>query len=55
MRLRLQTRLRKAELGNLGDVRPVGDGVNEMREHFRPGWRRYYVQRGAVKLTAVPA
>jgi putative addiction module killer protein len=43
----LVLRLRKAQLGNLGDVRPVGDGVFEMREHFGPGWRLYYVQRGA--------
>ncbi len=42
---RLQTRLRKAQLGNLGDVKPVGDGVFEMREHFGAGWRMYYVKR----------
>jgi putative addiction module killer protein len=47
-RRRLALRLRKAQLGNLGDVRPVGAGVSEMREHFGPGWRMYYVQRGAV-------
>ena len=45
-RRRLATRLRKATLGNLGDVKPVGDGVFEMREHFDPGWRMYYVRRG---------
>ncbi len=28
---RLATRLRKASLGNLGDVKPVGSGVYEMR------------------------
>ncbi len=39
-------RLRKAQLGNLGDVKPVGEGVFEMREHFGPGWRIYYTQRG---------
>jgi putative addiction module killer protein len=38
--------LRKVQLGNLGDVASVGDGVLEMREHFGPGWRMYYVQRG---------
>ena len=30
---RLVKRLRKAALGNLGDVKAVGDGVFEMREH----------------------
>ena len=47
-RKRLALRLRKAELGNLGDVKPVGGGVFEMREFFGPGWRMYYVQQGAV-------
>lgn len=45
-RQRLNKRLRKVQLGNLGDVEPVGEGVCEMREHFGPGWRMYYVQRG---------
>ena len=47
---RLLTRLRKATQGNLGDVKPVGKGVFEMREHFGLGWRMYYVQRGAVLI-----
>lgn len=47
---RLVARLRKASLGNLGDVKPVGEGVYEMREFFGPGWRLYYVQRGAVLI-----
>ena len=37
-RQRLNKRLRKAQLGNLGDVEPVGEGAFEMREHFGPGW-----------------
>lgn len=45
---RLVARLRKAQLGNLGDIKPVGDGIIEMREHFGPGWRMYYVQRDDV-------
>ncbi|CAK0776035.1 Addiction module killer protein [Gammaproteobacteria bacterium] len=47
---RLNARLRKAMLGNLGDVKPVGKGVFEMREYFGPGWRMYYIQRGAVLI-----
>ena len=42
-RVRLIKRLRKVQLGNLGDVEPVGQGVFEMREHFGPGWRMYYI------------
>lgn len=49
-RRRLIARLRKAQLGNLGDVKSVGAGVFEMRENFGPGWRMYYVQRGAVLI-----
>jgi len=45
-RARLVARLRKASLGNLGDVKPVGKGVLEMREHFGPGWRLYCTLRG---------
>jgi len=45
-RLRLSRRLEKASRGNLGDVKPVGAGVYEMREFFGPGWRMYYIQRG---------
>jgi putative addiction module killer protein len=47
---RLLVRLRKASLGNLGDVKPVGSGVYEMREDFGPGWRMYYVQRGTLLI-----
>ncbi len=49
-RQRLVKRLRKAQLGNLGDVEPVGGGVFEMREHFGPGWRMYYVQRSRTLI-----
>ncbi|WP_284700916.1 type II toxin-antitoxin system RelE/ParE family toxin [Robbsia betulipollinis] len=49
-RQRLVKRLRKAQLGNLGDVESVGDGVFEMREHFGPGWRMYYVQHGELVI-----
>jgi putative addiction module killer protein len=45
-RQRLIKRLRKASLGNLGDVGPVDAGVFEMREHFGSGWRMYFVLRG---------
>jgi len=44
-RLRLSRRLDKAQCGNLGDVKPVGEGVFEMREYLGPGWRMYYTKR----------
>jgi putative addiction module killer protein len=49
-RLRLVLRIRKASLGHLGDVKPVGQGVFEMREFFGPGWRMYYVRRGDILI-----
>jgi putative addiction module killer protein len=49
-RQRLVARLRKAQLGNLGDCKSIGAGVYEMREHFGPGWRMYYVRRGRVLI-----
>ena len=50
---RLNVRLRKAMLGDLGDVKAVGKGVFEMGEHFGPGWRMYYVQRGSVLIVVL--
>ncbi|APC05287.1 type II toxin-antitoxin system RelE/ParE family toxin [Polynucleobacter asymbioticus] len=47
---RLFARLRKASLGNLGDVAPISDGVWEMREHFGAGWRMYYMQHRKVVI-----
>jgi len=47
---RLARRLEKAQKGNLGDVKSISDGVFEMREHFGPGWRMYYVQRGDILI-----
>lgn len=44
-RIRLARRLDKARRGNLGDVKPVGFGVFEMREVFGPGWPMYYTER----------
>ena len=49
-RLRSARRLDKAQRGTLGDVKVVGDSVYEMREHFGPGWRMYYIQRGETLI-----
>ena len=39
-------RIERAQVGNLGDVAPVGSGVSEMRIHYGPGYRVYFLQRG---------
>lgn len=45
-RVRIQARIDRAELGNFGDCKPVGEGVTEMRIHYGPSYRVYFMQRG---------
>ena len=45
-RARINARIRRLSLGNPGDVKPVGEGVSEMRIDYGPGYRVYFVQSG---------
>lgn len=45
---RIIARLDSAALGNFGDSRPVGEGVSEIRIHTGPGYRVYFVRKGAT-------
>jgi putative addiction module killer protein len=45
-RAKILSRIDRLELDNPGDVAPVGDGVSEMRIHYGPGYRVYFVRRG---------
>ena len=46
VRARILLRVRRLSLGNPGDVRPVGEGVSEMRIDIGPGYRVYFKQLG---------
>lgn len=39
-------RIERAQAGNLGDVKALGDGVSEMRVHYGAGYRLYLARRG---------
>jgi putative addiction module killer protein len=43
---RIVMRLERAAAGNLGDTKPVGEGVSEMRVDHGPGYRVYFIRRG---------
>lgn len=45
---RIGARIDRLAHGNPGDVAPVGEGVSELRIHFGPGYRVYFVSRGPV-------
>jgi putative addiction module killer protein len=44
---RVLVRIERLALGNAGDVKPVGEGVLEMRISYGPGYRVYFIQRGS--------
>jgi putative addiction module killer protein len=43
---RIQARIDRLGIGLLGDVKPVGNSVSELRVNFGPGYRVYFTQRG---------
>lgn len=47
---RVNTRIRRLSLGNLGDAKPVGHGVSELRVDYGPGYRIYCVNRGKTVI-----
>ncbi len=45
---RIDIRIRRLSLGNAGDVKPVGEGVSELRVDCGPGYRVYFIQTGSI-------
>jgi putative addiction module killer protein len=43
---RIQIRIDRLSLGNIGDVKAVGEGVSEMRIDYGPGYRIYFKRTG---------
>ena len=47
-RAKLEIRFRRVSLGIFGDIKPVGEGVLELREDIGPGYRVYVGRHGAA-------
>jgi len=43
---RVLVRIERLASGNAGDVKPVGEGISEMRIDYGPGYRVYFIKRG---------
>lgn len=49
-RARVQARIERLATGHPGDVKPVGEGVSELRIDYGPGYRVYYTMRGRTMI-----
>ena len=45
---RINARIYRLSMGNPGDVKPVGEGVSELRIDCGPGYRVYFIKRGNI-------
>lgn len=48
--LRINARLRRLSQNNLGDAKPLRDGISELRIDYGPGYRVYFMQRGLLVI-----
>ncbi len=53
--VRIAARLRQVEAGSLGDWQAIEGEVSEMRVHYGPGYRLYFVRRGRVIVVMLNA
>lgn len=49
-RARVLARIERLAMGHAGDVKPVGEGVSEMRIDYGPGYRVYYKNHGTALI-----
>jgi putative addiction module killer protein len=49
-RVRILRRVDRLASGNPGDVKPVGEGVSELRVDYGPGYRVYFAQHGTLLI-----
>lgn len=52
-RLVILSRLDRIAEGNFGDVAPIGEGISEIRIHYGPGYRLYFVKRDNTVVVMV--
>ncbi|MBU2591631.1 MAG: type II toxin-antitoxin system RelE/ParE family toxin [Nitrospinota bacterium] len=45
-RARILVRIERLAANNPGDVKPIGEGISELRVHYGPGYRVYYKNVG---------
>ncbi len=49
-RAKILVRIERLALGNPGDVKPVGEGISELRVDYGPGYRVYFLKRGKAYI-----
>jgi putative addiction module killer protein len=47
---RIAQRIVRLEAGLMGDVKPVGEGLSELRVDYGPGYRVYFVRRASIVI-----
>lgn len=52
-RAKITVRLKRLSLGNPGDVKPVGEGISELRIPYGPGYRVYYLTSGSIVVVVL--
>lgn len=47
---RIAARIRRVSLGNLGDIKPLREGLLELRIDYGPGYRLYCIKKGQIVI-----